>query len=182
MIDTAAAFERHYRLVVGVIWNRLDTSERSIDLAEDLAMDTFARLIEVAGRYQAATPQADRALIVRIARNEVADYYRDADREIRRANRHALDVNDNPAALALPAPQDDLDDVRRDRRVRERIARLRRIIPRLQPHHRKILDLRVFRGMRNKEIAAATGRSQQSVAKDYFNAIGALRRELGASA
>ena len=138
---------------------------------EHLAEDVTARVFERALGQMASLrdPNRVRAWLFAIARNLVAD--------ARRAPRSSvgLDAVDDDPSSWVGAPDDDVLS-------HEARLELLRCVSRLDTRARDLIGLRYAAGLRNREIAAATGLSEANVAQILRRALKRLRDLMGPEA
>jgi RNA polymerase sigma-70 factor (ECF subfamily) len=131
-MDAFESFYRdHLRLVYAVAAARVTDPAQ----VEDLVQDTFFRAWRHFHRLTLLPPQAQRAWLVRTARNLITDHWR--------AARHAA-----PADLIRAAPARPLAE-----RVALRLDVARALLT-LREHDRQIVVLRYSLGMNSREIGA----------------------------
>lgn len=149
-----AAFAPLYRRYVGPIYGfcyqRLGTRE----LAEDATSQTFVKALAALPGYRSSS---FRAWLYAIARNVVTDLHRE---------RSNVPLDD-----AIPVASDDLETS-----VLRRTSELdvRRLLERLTPEQREVVELRLA-GLKGPEIAEALGRSHGAVRALQYRAWQQLR-------
>jgi RNA polymerase sigma-70 factor (ECF subfamily) len=148
-----ASFVRVVRTLVGIVGSQ--------QAAEDCAQEAFARAYRAWPRWQGSVPAE--AWLHRIAINTAISYRR---REQIRALPSILKRLGAPRAGADPAERAE---------TRALVLELRRLPPKLSA----ALVLRHYHGYTNREIAAAMGVPESTVASRLAAAKARLRRELG---
>jgi len=132
-------------------------------LAEDVAAETFARLLEYT--YKGRGPRTNlRGWLMRTAANLVNDYYRAM------YNRPTTDL---PETLPAdnPGPVGAFEATEEKRRLHEALQTL-------TEEQANVLALRFGSGLSLAETADALGKNANAIKALQFRAIGALRREL----
>lgn len=154
-IEIERLFRQYGKGIGGYVLARIGDAE----LAEEITARVFltvVRQIEQRRGHEAGWLWA-------IARSELARYFRD------RSARAPLEA-DLPAADEPPAEQ---------AARREQFDRLRAALDRLAEPAREVVGMKFFLGLRNHEIAAATGLSVSNVGVIVHRALKELRRLLG---
>lgn len=137
--------ERHSRRVRDYIRMMVKNN----DVADDILQETFIKAVRVidSGRY--SDKGKFLSWILRIAHNQVIDYYR--------SNKNSRQVNESDAGY------DVLGTLRySERTVEEEMmseqteAQVRRLIEQLTPEQREVVKLRYYDGLNFKEIAEQT--------------------------
>lgn len=137
--------ERHTNRVRDYI--RMMVKDR--DVADDILQETFIKAVRVidAGKY--SDKGKFLSWILRIAHNQVIDYYR--------AGKNARMVNESDAGYdvlgTLRYSERTVEDEIMSRQVEEQ---LRRLIDKLAPEQREVVRLRYYDGLNFKEIAEQT--------------------------
>lgn len=134
---------------------------RSAQDADDVASETFARVLRDLGRFRWRAGGFE-AWIFRIASNLVVDHVRRASRE-------------QPAAEALP--EGESSDARPDEIVisGELAKGLRSLVDRLVVDQKEVLLLRFAAGLDTNETAAVMGKKVNAVRQLQFRALENLR-------
>jgi RNA polymerase sigma-70 factor (ECF subfamily) len=167
--DEPLAFEllvRSYRALIGYVMLRIVPDPGAID---DLIQQTFQQAFR--DRHALRLPERRRSWLVAIATHRAID-------ELRRARRRArteVDVEgDDLDAIAdpQPPPEDELDAVRRRRRLHTAIARL-------APRTRVAVQMRYLDGRPYAEIALVLDEKADTVRTRVIRALPRLRQLLG---
>jgi RNA polymerase sigma-70 factor (ECF subfamily) len=158
--DLTRLVERHHNPLIGFLY-RMTGGDRT--LAEDLAQETFVRVMHSIGLYQ--HPRPFKAWLYAIATNITRDYFKRA--EIRRA----ADMPDEDLALSDDErPEEALAADDEERRVAAALLRL-------PDHQREVVILRYYQELSLNEIAEAlnipvgTVKSRLSLGLDRLRAM-----------
>jgi RNA polymerase sigma factor (sigma-70 family) len=158
----AAIYAAHLGRVYGYVRARVPSPQD----AEDLTAETFLRAFRGLGRFRPRHDDATAAWLLRIAHNQVSNYYR----QRRRAAASLEDLAMEPIAPDDPAGAAERADGRR---------RLLALVAGLPPRHQEVIALKYFGGLRNQEIAALLALDQRTVAAYLSRALAELQRRLG---
>jgi RNA polymerase sigma-70 factor (ECF subfamily) len=135
--------------------------------AEDATGDIFANALAGLKHYRAGDlPGSFRSWLFAIARNAIADRYRNNSRR----HSDSLDLADGILDDA-PTPEEAAMEADNHQRVL-------RLLARLKPAQRDLLQLRLA-GLRNAEIARILGRSHDAVRKEQSRIVQELRLMVG---
>lgn len=162
--DFELQLRRHHPELLGFLRARMDNETD----AADLAQEACTRLLQYHRGGQAIDDL--RSLLFRIARNLLADFYRDGRRH--RSDAHmALEE-------AGPLPSDERQQA--DRVAdQQALARLKRVIERLPDRCRTVFVLSRFAGLSHAQISARLGISVKAVEKHITRALEDCERALG---
>jgi len=154
-----AIFERYETILIRYLYNLIGNME----LAKDLCQETMTRLIQKPprGRLQGSL----RAWLFRVAHNLAMDHLRKASR-----------MADHPPALE--DEPDDRPDLHQEFTENKIYARLRKHIDALPEGQREVLCLRIFGGMRFREVAKAVRLPLGTAIWRMNRAIDSLRQSL----
>ena len=158
------AFGSLYKRYVDRIYNYVYYRTGNIHDAEDLTARIFYRALRHIGNYQdQGAPFA--AWLYRIARNMVANWYRDNknDRMLPLESADGRGGGHSPEALVV-----DMED--RDA--------LLQAIRQLPPERQELLILKFVERMPNAEIGRIMGRSEGAIKLLYFRTLRSLRADL----
>jgi RNA polymerase sigma-70 factor (ECF subfamily) len=133
-------YERHARLVYGLVLRILNHASTS----EEVVQDVFLQLWRNAKHYDASRGPFVPWLLT-MARNRALDHLRLKSERQRRLEDPTEDL---PAIFAAPDYEHALDEKRRAERVRVLMASL-------TPQQKRAIELAYFEGMSHSEIAAA---------------------------
>ncbi len=147
----AELYRRFARTVHGVLLSRIPPGEVD-DLVQEVFLAAWRKLKEL------REPAAFGAWIVMIARNRVADFYRD--------RMESAELSEDNAGSAPGAPEQ-ID-----------AATVLRVIQSLPEAYRETLVLRLVEGMTGPEIAERTGLSHGSVRVNLHRGMEQLRTAL----
>ncbi|GII77602.1 DNA-directed RNA polymerase sigma-70 factor [Sphaerisporangium rufum] len=158
-----AAFDAHYAEIRRYVGRRLD-----LDIAEDLAAETFLIAVRQRDRFDAAQGGV-RPWLYGIATNLIRRHRRAELRRYRALARHG------------PPPDDDDQDQRVVDRVAAglTVARLSDALARLSPGERDVVLLIAYGGFGYQEVAQALGVAGGTVASRLSRARTKLRASLG---
>ena len=155
------------RLLAGRMSERLDSS--------DAVQQTMLAVANNFAQFRGQTTAEWQSWVVAILRNEVRNLLRYWHQECRDIDREQF-ANVESNAGFVPIRDDSTPSERVSRR--EGAVELMVAIKRLQPHYRKIIELRHFEGLPYKEIAVRMDRSEQSARQLWLRSLGQLRKEL----
>lgn len=133
-------YERHCRLVYGLVLRILNQASTS----EEVVQDIFLQLWRNAGQYDSARGPFVPWLLT-VARNRALDHLRRKSERQRRLEEQSEQM---PAVFAAPEYEVALDQKRRAERVRALMAEL-------APQQKRAIELAYFEGMSHSEIASA---------------------------
>ena len=135
-----ALYDRHGRVVFGLLYRMLGSPEA----AEEVAQDVFHAVWRRAGTYRADRGSV-RAWLLTIARNAAIDWRRTKGKRLKREA--AIDE-----AILL------VDEIRVEDRVIATLGaeRVRAVVATLPPEQREVLSLAFWSGLSQTEIAART--------------------------
>ena len=136
----------------------------NIHIAEDLAEETFFRLITKQARF--VVKSSFKTWLYTIGRNIAVNY-------VKRANKTET------------VPPEDLETVCSDQAAleeayfqKEQTLLLHRALSRINPHYSKVLHLKYFDDMTNAQIACVLRKSKRQIENLLYQAKKALREEL----
>ena len=133
-------YDRHARLVYGLVLRILQQSATS----EEVVQDVFLQLWRNAGQYDSSRGPFVPWLLT-VARNRALDNLRLKGERQRRREELSDEL---PTVVSAPEFEKELDDKRRAERVRVLLASL-------NPQQKRAIELAYFEGMSHSEIAAA---------------------------
>jgi RNA polymerase sigma-70 factor, ECF subfamily len=159
-----AYFPRVYAYIVYRVGRETD--------AEDLTADVFIRVAKAIGRFEPRNDHGFVAWVFTIARNVLAQFYRD------QPSQPILSLDELPHIEGVAAsPEEIYAD-------KERFRRLHVLVKTLSPRRQEIIILRYFGGLKNREIAEVLELDERTVASHLSRALDDLHRiytdELGA--
>lgn len=160
--DLGELIRRHHPLLVGYLY-RLTGGDRA--LAEDLAQETFLRLMRSIGQYQ--HPRPFKPWLYALATNLARDHYKRAD------TRHTWTVLDDEAHGLDQLAGDDQPDAAllADDETHE----VARALARLPDFQREVVILRYYQNLSHAEIAEALHIPTGTVKSRLANGIKRLR-------
>ena len=148
----AAYFDQVYRFLLGL--------SGSVDMAEELTQETFARALRHSGQFSGRCQVS--TWLCSIARNCYVDHCRRKKREIPMEN--------------LPDPPvPDFTDALLDR---DRALRIHRALQALEEPYKEVFSLRVFGELEHREIGALFGKSENWARVTYYRARMQLQQKL----
>lgn len=154
----AAIYTRYGQRVYLYIRSRVACDDDAVDITQQVFVKAFRAL----PRYRISEAPLP-AWLFRIARNSVVDHQR---------RHHAtVDVDAMPALLHGHGIGPEESVIRM-----EEAGRLRQALMRLPADKRELLALRYAGGLKIREIAVATGRSEEAVKKQLSRSIDSLRK------
>ena len=131
--------------------------------AEDVAAETFARLLRELGRFKWRGAGFE-AWLFRIAANLVVDHIRARTRE-----RVEEDPSEDTAATAALTPEESLMTAEMTRELKVMLARL-------PAEQQEVLVLRFAGGLDTQETGAVMGKKPNAVRQLQFRALESMRR------
>ena len=155
----AEIYQRHYDAVYTYLFYRCSDPM----LAEDLAGEVFLRLVERISSYT-YRGQSILAWLYTVARNLLADHYRQARRD------DPLPLEERIVAASSDPSQT------AERRLEQ--ACLARAMQHIAESHRQVILLRFVEGLSHAETAQILGRTENATKVLQHRALKALRRAL----
>jgi len=128
--------------------------------AEDVVSETFLRVVKNLHRFRYRGDGSFAAWLFRIAHNLVEDQHRARRRRVRHVPLEAA----GEIADGAPLPGEDLAR-------QEQFVELRALVGTLPPQRQKVILLRFFGGLRNREIAKILGLDERTVASHLNRGI-----------
>lgn len=171
--------DRHFTFLVQSFYpvvQRFFTHRVGATEALDLTQMTFSRVYENLGDLR--EPEKFGGWLLTIARNLLHRFVQNRQRE-RAVVAPMPDSNDEARGEFLERYPDDRDDGLAELLKAESQAQLRTAVAQLPPKQRRCVELRVYRHMDYKGIAAEVGISVQTVKAHLFQAKERLRDLLG---
>ena len=156
-----ADFDRLYEVHAEAVLRFLIYRTGDTTLAEDLAADTFERVLRARRRFD-PRKGSEKTWIYSIALNVLRDHHRRREAEERAITRSG------PGEEAAPLESD---------RVERRLS-LARALACLTPDEREAVALRYGADLTIAQIADVTGAQPATIEKRVFRALGKLRSEL----
>jgi RNA polymerase sigma-70 factor (ECF subfamily) len=175
------AFAKIYDRYVKALYRFTLLKLPSQEEAQDITSETFTKTWNYLQQHQEVTHI--RALLYRVARNLIADYYRNRPVSLG-VDIVSISVTDDlgiTSHLVEGDPEegaDNLDDRGRERRVIEARAELSLILKRLErlkEDYRDVVTLRLVDGLAFEDIAAVLDKSIGNVRVIYHRALKALK-------
>jgi len=161
-LEHADAFGLLYERYLARVYRYMLSRCGSREEAADLTQIAFTRAYDNLARYR-PTRAPFVAWLFRIARNAAADAYR--------SRRTTVSWDGLPEALtASDGAQPDAIAEKR-----ERLARLRSLLERIDPAKRELLTLRFASDLSSREIASVVGKSESAVKKQLTRTIAQLK-------
>jgi RNA polymerase sigma-70 factor (ECF subfamily) len=156
--DFEVLVERHQRVLYAFVFRSL----RDADAAQEVVQATFVRAYTGLARFRGEA--SFKTWLHQIALNQCRAFYRS------RRTRRSVALDDVPES-ALPRTGDDLA-------AGANRACLERLVARLPPRQRSVLNLRIFSDLPFKEIARIEGISENSAKVNYHHAVTRLKQWL----
>jgi RNA polymerase sigma-70 factor (ECF subfamily) len=159
-------YEANYRPIFGYVLRRT----ASVDMAQDITSEVFTRALSNLHRYYwRGIPFS--AWLYRIASNEIATYYkRNGHEKIAMAE---LAASRN---LLGDSPEDEVEHAEHElEKYREYLA-VQAAVRKLPDKFQEVIALRFFEKKQLSEIAAITGRPENSVKATLYRGLEKLRR------
>jgi RNA polymerase sigma-70 factor (ECF subfamily) len=156
-----SAFASLYELYVDKVYTYALYHSGNASLAEDIVSETFLRAFDHLDSFH-ARGGGFAAWLFRIARNLAMDTFRRNTRLVPLEETLAASPEESPEEKAL---------------AEDEHSRLRTLVEILPPAQREVIILKFSVGLSNKDIAAATGRSETAVSSLVYRAMETLRKE-----
>lgn len=160
-----AAFEQIYNLLVDDLYSYIRGQCRNDTVAEDLVANVFLKAWRSASSYRPGS-SSFRRWIFTIARNELRDYWRTANRTLSMAG---FDLTEESADGSGPDPAD------ARRLVDAALATL-------NEEQRQVVILRYFGNKSHEEIADILGKREGAVRAQLMRALRQMRKVMGNAA
>jgi RNA polymerase sigma-70 factor (ECF subfamily) len=160
--EFAAIYTRYAQRVYLYVRSRVATEDDAVDITQQVFVKSFKALPSYRVSHAPLC-----AWLFRIARNAIVDHHRKA--------RPTTDLDAIPTILREPGIGPEDWAVRS-----EDVDRLRRALQALDPAKRDLLALRYAGNLRIREIAVATGRSEEATKKQLSRALKTLRQQYDA--
>ena len=154
----AAIYERYGQRIFVYVRTRVASEEDAVDITQQVFVKSFKAL---PGYRFSSAPLA--AWLFRIARNAVVDHHR--------RSRPTTDIDLVPMILRESGPGPEETALRN-----EDVERLRMALQKLDKAKREVLALRYGGNLRIREIAEATGKSEEATKKQLSRALKSLRQ------
>jgi RNA polymerase sigma factor (sigma-70 family) len=162
----ASAIEECMREYNGLVWSLARRLLKNLTDAEDAVQDVFIELWQNAGRFDPSVA-SEATFIATIARRRLIDRHRTLSRQV--------DQISLPDESAMPG-QEVLDHVELD----DEAARARHGLAQLRSEERKILELSIYEGLSQSQIAAKVDLPLGTVKTHSRRGLKRLRQMLGA--
>lgn len=140
------------------------------DEADDLTSIIFLKAWNHIQNKTLEDAKTLRALLYKIARNAIVDYFRDQSRP----GAISLDDEDNPVDVAADQadPGMQMDEAREMEQIRQKL-------PLLKEEYREMIIMRFINDLSLDEIAEITGKNKGAVRVSLHRALNALRELVG---
>lgn len=152
-------YDQYFARVYAFVYRRVDDRPT----AEDLTADAFLRALRNLSSFE-GTAASFPAWLFRIAANVVNDHYRSL--------RH------RPAPLEIDRWADEHPGPEEIAVLQAEAEEVKLAVRYLTPDQQNVILMRFVGGLKLKEIAEATGRTEQAVKSLMFRALSTLRRRL----
>ncbi len=160
------ALSEVYRVLSGPLTAYLRSQVRDAQLAEDLATETFLKLVRGCRRLEGG-PFQIRSWLYRVAQRNVIDHLR------ARSRRPDEELTDLPPE-ELTADGDPAETVE----GRDTLDRIRSALEQLSPDQADVLRLRLIAGLSAPETAAVIGKSEGAVRALQHRGVATLARHI----
>ncbi len=160
------ALSEVYRVLSGPLTAYLRSQVRDTQLAEDLATETFLKLVRGCRRLEGG-PFQIRSWLYRVAQRNVIDHLR------ARSRRPDEELTDLPPE-ELTADGDPAETVE----GRDTLERIRSALEQLSPDQADVLRLRLIAGLSAPEAAAVIGKTEGAVRALQHRGIATLARHI----
>jgi len=166
-IDDDNAFDELYEHFFPRIYNLIYARVKNSSVADDIVSDVFEKLVEHLGSFD-STKASFTTWLSRIATRTLTDYYR------WQSHRQNVEWNDvfSPSVDEKERPEGQL-------LVKEGKSELLMALGKLSEREQRIIELKFWGEMSNKEIAETLDVSAANVGVILFRAMGSLRKILG---
>ncbi|MBR5913195.1 MAG: sigma-70 family RNA polymerase sigma factor [Selenomonadaceae bacterium] len=161
------AFTEMYRHFFPRVYNFIYARMKDVDAADDVVSTTFMKVYENLDRYN-PTKAAFSTWLFRIASNSMVDYFRRTQNCVE----VEWDETFDPPAPEYQAPEAQALD-------KEGKAEILKALDKLNERERRIVELKYFSDMGNKEIAEVLEISANNVGVVLHGALKKLRKILG---
>jgi RNA polymerase sigma-70 factor (ECF subfamily) len=160
------ALSEVYRVLAGPLTAYLRSQVRDAQLAEDLATETFLKLVRGCRRLEGG-PFQIRSWLYRVAQRNVIDHLR------ARSRRPDEELTDLPPEelTAEGDPAGTVED-------RDTLARIRTALEQLSPDQAEVLRLRLIAGLSAPEAAAVIGKTEGAVRALQHRGVATLARHI----
>jgi RNA polymerase sigma-70 factor (ECF subfamily) len=155
-----------YRVLSGPLTAYLRSQVRDPQLAEDLATETFLKLVRGCRRLQGG-PFQIRSWLYRVAQRNVIDHLR------ARSRRPDEELTDLPPeeTTADGDPADTVEDL-------DTLTRIRTALEQLSPDQAEVLRLRLIAGLSAPEVASVVGKTEGAVRALQHRGVATLARHI----
>lgn len=160
------ALSEVYRVLSGPLTAYLRSQVRDVQLAEDLATETFLKLVRGCRRLEGG-PFQIRSWLYRVAQRNVIDHLR------ARSRRPDEELTDLPPE-ELTAEGDPAQTVE----GRDTLERIRAALDQLSPDQADVLRLRLIGGLSAPEAAAVIGKTEGAVRALQHRGVATLARHI----
>jgi RNA polymerase sigma-70 factor (ECF subfamily) len=160
------ALSEVYRILAGPLTAYLRSQVRDPQLAEDLATETFLKLVRGCRRLQGG-PFQIRSWLYRVAQRNVIDHLR------ARSRRPDEELTDLP-----PEDVTSEDDPAEAVEDRDTLARIRLALTHLSPDQAEVLRLRLIAGLSAPEVACVVGKTEGAVRALQHRGVATLARHI----
>ena len=161
------AFNEMYQHFFPRVYNFIFARMKNVDAADDVVSVTFMKVYENLDRYN-PTKAAFSTWIFRIASNSMLDYYR------RTQSRGEVEWDET---FDPPAPE--FQEPETQALIEDGKAEILKAMDKLNERERRIVELKYFSDMGNKEIAQLLGISANNVGVVLHGALKKMRKILG---
>ena len=158
-------FERVYEEYFSKMYNFMFYKVLNKEIAEDLTSEFFVKLLTKLNTFDESKANLNTWLYT-IARNSVIDYFRKQKIEM------SVDDQDNPIELPVDYELEKNIIENEDRKA------LYEVLTKVDDRTRKLLSLKYFFNMSNKEISSVTGINESTVSTICLRGIEKIKKHL----
>jgi RNA polymerase sigma-70 factor (ECF subfamily) len=160
------ALSEVYRVLAGPLTTYLRSQVRDPQLAEDLATETFLKLVRGCQRLEGG-PFQIRSWLYRVAQRNMIDHLR------ARSRRPDEELTDLPPEEITPEgdPADAVEEV-------DTLRRIRTALEQLSPDQAEVLRLRLIAGLSAPEVATVVGKTEGAVRALQHRGVATLARHI----
>ena len=166
-VDDEDAFTELYKHFFPRVYNFIYARMKNVDAADDVVSVTFMKVYENLDKYDPHRA-AFSTWLFRIASNAMLDYFR------RTQSRGEVEWDET-----FDAPAADYEEPENKALAAEGKAEILKAMDKLNERERRIVELKYFSGIGNKEIAELLGTTANSVGVVLHGALKKLRKYLG---
>ncbi len=160
----ALLYENFYTPIFRYIYSKVGQRE----MAEDMAQTVFMKAFQ--SRESFSVGPTPIAYFFTIARNLVIDHYRKKSEVL-------IDNQEDGQDMFSQIPDEEMNP--HDRFLdSEKIGFIQNLIHKLKPEYKEVIEMKFLQQLSNKEIAEATGKSEQNIRQIQVRALRKLKELL----